>query len=159
MFWILSKRLYCFYPSSAFCQSGIGFDLFCKVNHLNKYGIRPPCPPCHLFSRSIDWRAILCARLKPFYPLSRLLNVVFCMSAVPYYLLLHFLPFGERPLAFKRFIGELSRTFRPCVPSSLPAFRCLYSTMFYYGWTYNFVANAWTERARIIDSLKIAIYR
>lgn len=36
------------------------------------------------FSRSIDWRTVLCTRLKPFYPLSRLLGVVFCMSAVPY---------------------------------------------------------------------------
>lgn len=31
------------------------------------------------------------------------------------FVLLHFLPFGERPLAIWRFVGELFRTFRPCV--------------------------------------------
>lgn len=53
-FRILSKRLNCFYPSSAFCQSGISSGLFCKVNYLNKYGFQPPCPPCHLF-QPFDW--------------------------------------------------------------------------------------------------------
>lgn len=56
-------RLNYFYPSSAFCQSGISSDLFCKVNYLNKYGFQPPCPPCHLFNRSTDKRVdFVCTR-------------------------------------------------------------------------------------------------
>lgn len=114
-FWILSKRLYCFYPSSAFRLSGISSNLFCKVNHLNKYGFRPPCPPCHLFNRSTDWRAdFVCTRSNR-HTLDPPVRRGIMLERRPYYLLLHFLPFGERPLAIWRFVGELSRTFRPCV--------------------------------------------
>lgn len=57
------KTVILFLSFQRFCQSGIGFGLFCKVNHLNKYGFRPPCPPCHLFNRSTDQRVdFVCTR-------------------------------------------------------------------------------------------------
>ena len=86
------------------------------------------------FIQPFDWlKGWFCVyTFKPSYPCTRLLSVVFCMSAVLYYLLLHFLPFEERPLTIWRFVGELSRTFRPCVVRVWTSFRsspfpCLYS--------------------------------
>lgn len=134
-FRIFSKRLYCFYSFSAFCQSEISSGLFCKVNHLNKYGLHtalPAVPFIQPFDCLKGWFCVY--TFKPSYPCTRLLSVVFCMSAVLYYLLLHFLPFEERPLTIWRFVGELSRTFRPCVlfgfelPFRSSPFPCLYST-------------------------------
>lgn len=83
------------------------------------------------FIQPFDWlKGWFCVyTFKPSYPCTRLLSVVFCMSAVLYYLLLHFLSFEERPLTIWRFVGELSRAIRPRVVRELSSspFPCLYS--------------------------------
>lgn len=77
----------------------------------------PTALPAVPFIQPFDWlKGWFCVyTFKPSYPCTRLLSVVFCMSAVLYYLLLHFLPFEERPLTIWRFVGELSRAIRPRV--------------------------------------------